>query len=165
MSLQESQGNPKLLLTFSVLLNHKTIKCRNYSHYCATRFNEDLSSVSWNNLSECQDVNNAWLNFKTCFLHVADNRAPKIEKNVRGTNIPWLSNKINKVMAERAHFYRQARRTNTELHWSRYKSLRNQVTAMIRKAKSSYNGRIIEENSDDPKNLHLNRQLLLSLSQ
>ena len=55
-------------------------------------------------------------------------------------------------MAERDHFYRQARRTNTELHWSRYKSLRNQVTAMIRKAKSSYNGRIIEENSDDPKN-------------
>ena len=42
-------------------------------------------------------------------------------------------------MAERDHFYRQARRTNTELHWSRYKRLRNQVTAMIRKAKSSYN--------------------------
>ena len=55
-------------------------------------------------------------------------------------------------MAERDHFYRQARRINTELHWSRYKSLRNQVTAMIRKAKSSYNRRIIEENSDDPKN-------------
>ena len=55
-------------------------------------------------------------------------------------------------MAERDYFYRQARRTNTELHWSRYKSLRNQVTAMIRKAKSSYNRRIIEENSDDPKN-------------
>lgn len=83
---------------------------------------------------------------------MADNHAPQIEKKVRGRNIPWLSNEIKKVMAERDHFYRQARRTNTELHWSRYKSLRNQVTAMIRKAKSSYNGRIIEENSDDPKN-------------
>ena len=119
---------------------------------CPTRFNEDLSSVSWDNLSECQDVDNAWLNFKTCFLHVADHHAPQIEKKVRGRNIPWLSNEIKKVMAERDHFYRQARRTNTELHWSRYKSLRNQVTAMIRKAKSSYNRRIIEENSDDPKN-------------
>ena len=36
--------------------------------FCATRFNEDLLSVSWDNLSECQDVNNAWLNFKTCFF-------------------------------------------------------------------------------------------------
>ena len=82
---------------------------------------------------------------------MADNHAPEIEKKVRGRNTPWLSNKIKKVMAERDHLYRQARRTNTELHWSRYKSLRNQVTAVIRKAKSSYNRRIIEENSDDPK--------------
>ena len=48
-------------------------------------------------ISECQDVNNAWLNFKTCFLHVADNHAPQIEKKVRGRNTPWLSNKIKKV--------------------------------------------------------------------
>ena len=47
----------------------RTIKCRNYSMYCLTRFNEDLSSVSWD-LTECQDVHNAWLNFKTCFSHV-----------------------------------------------------------------------------------------------
>ena len=50
------------------------------------------------------------------------------------------------------NFCCQARSTNTELHWSRYKRLRNQVTAMISKAKSSYNRRIMEENSNDPKN-------------
>ena len=121
----------------SLKFKPRTIKCRNYSKYCPTRFNEDLSSVSWDNLSECQDVDNAWLNFKTCFLHVADKHAPQIEKQVRGRNTPWLANEIKKVMAERDHFYRQARRTNIELHWSRYKSLRNQVTAMIRKEKSS----------------------------
>ena len=32
--------------------------------------------------SECQDVNNAWLNFKTYFLYVANNHAPQIEKKV-----------------------------------------------------------------------------------
>ena len=32
---------------------------RNYTKYCATRFNEDLSSGSCDNLSEFQDVNNA----------------------------------------------------------------------------------------------------------
>ena len=36
---------------------------RNYTKNCATRFNEDLSSGSWDNLSEFQDVSNAWLNF------------------------------------------------------------------------------------------------------
>ena len=105
----------------SLKFKPRTIKCRNYNKYCPTGFNEDLSSVSWNNLSECQDVDNAWLNFKTCFLQVADSHAPQVEKKIRGRNTPWLSNEIKKVMAERNHFYRQARRTNTELHWSRYK--------------------------------------------
>ena len=67
-----------------------TIKCRNYSKYCATRFNDDVSSVSWDNLSEYQDVNNAWLNFKASFLHVADNHAPQTENKVHGRNTPWL---------------------------------------------------------------------------
>ena len=134
----------------SLKFKPQTIQCRNYSKYCAARFNNKLSSVSWDNVSECQDVNDAWLNFRTSFSRVVDNHTPQIEKKFRGRNTPWLSNTIKKVMAERDDFYRQARRTNTELHWSRYK--RNQVTAMIRKAKSSYNRRIIEESFDDPKN-------------
>ena len=121
----------------SLKFKPRTIKCRNYSKYCAARFNVEPSSVSWDNV--CQDVNDAWLDFRTSFLRVVDNHAPQIKKKVPGRNTPWLSNTIKKVMAERDHFYRQARRTNTELHWSRYKRLRNQVTAMIRKAKSSYN--------------------------
>ena len=80
-----------------------------------------------------------YIYYRTSFSRVADNHTPQIEKKFRGRNTPWLSNAIKKVMAERDYFCRQARRTNTELHWSRYKRLRNQVTAMIRKAKSSYN--------------------------
>ena len=77
--------------------------------------------------------------------------APLVEKKVRGRNTPWLSSKIKNVMKERDYFYRKARMTNSELNWSRYKSS-NQVTMMIRKAKANYNKKIIEENSDNPKN-------------
>ena len=136
----------------SMKFKPQTIQCRNYSKYCAARFNDELSSVSWDNVSECQDVNDAWLNFRTSFSRVVDNHTPQIEKKFHDRNTPWLSNTVKKVMAERDDFYRQARWTNTELHWSRYKRLRNQITAMIRKAKSSYNHRIIEDNFDDPKN-------------
>ena len=136
----------------SMKFKPQTIKFRNYSKYCAARLNDELSSVSWDNVGECQDVSDPWLNFRTSFSRVVDNHAPQIEKKVRGRNTPWLSNTIEKVITERDHFCRKACRTNTELYCSRYKRLRSQVTAMIRKAKSSYNRRIIEENSDDPKN-------------
>ena len=56
-------------------------------------------------------------------------------------------------MAERDHFSAKlAGQTPRYTAGSRYKRLRNQVTAMIRKAKSSYNCRVIEEIFNDPKN-------------
>lgn len=88
----------------SLQFKPRTIKCRNYSKYCAARSRDALSSVSWDNVSECQDVNDAWLNFRKSFLRVVDNHAPQTEKKVRGRNTPWLSNMIKKVMAERDHF-------------------------------------------------------------
>lgn len=76
----------------SLKFKPRTIKCRNYSKYCAARFNVEPSSVSWDNVSECQD---AWLDFRTSFLRVVDNHAPQIKKKVPGRNTPWLSNTIS----------------------------------------------------------------------
>lgn len=115
----------------------RTIKCRNYSKNCAARFKDKLSSVSWDNVSECQDFNDTWLNFRTSLLRVVDNHAPQIEKKTRGRNTPWLSSTIRKVITERSFLppnsVKMIRlqcnsvfvlrcRTNTELHWSRYET-------------------------------------------
>lgn len=40
----------------SLKFKPQTIKFRNYSKYCAARLNDELSSVSWDNVGECQDV-------------------------------------------------------------------------------------------------------------
>ena len=152
---------------------------RNYTKNCATRFNEYLSSGSWDNLSEFQDVSNAWLNFNHVSCTWLITIHLKLKESSRQKH-PLVVKQGKEVMAQRDRFYSQARRANTELHWSRYKSSRNQITAMIRKAKSNYNRRIIGENSDDHKNFwkavspeksfptnvsHLNRQLIFSLSE
>ena len=90
-----------LILVNTTYFKSRTIRCRNYSKYCATKFNDDLSSVSWDNLSKCRDVNDAWLNLKTSFTQSADKHAPLVEKKVRGRNTPWLSSEIKNVMKER----------------------------------------------------------------
>lgn len=89
----------------------QTVQCRNYSKNCAARFNDELSSVSWDNVGECQDVNDAWLNFRTSFSRVVDKHTPQIEKKFRGRNTPWLSNTIKKVMvSEESSFGKRAKK-------------------------------------------------------
>ena len=46
---------------------------------------------------------------------------------------------------------KKARLSNRDEDWKLYRSLRNQVTAQIRKAKCNYNKKLIQENSDNPK--------------
>ena len=74
-----------------------------------------------------------------------------MEKRVRGKPSPWISGKLKRCIRERDYQLRKARRTNKNEDWATYKSLRNSVTRSIKRAKSSYNRKLIEENMYDPK--------------
>lgn len=54
-------------------------------------------------------------------------------------------------MHERDYFLKKARKSGLTEDWSTYRCLRNRVTNTIRRAKESYNRRIIEENGNDSK--------------
>ena len=53
-------------------------------------------------------------------------------------------------MYQRDHQLKKARLSNRDEDWKLYRSLRNQVTAQIRKAKCNYNKKLIQDNSDNP---------------
>ena len=74
-----------------------------------------------------------------------------MSKITRGIQTPWMSGQIKKGMYQRDHQLKKARLSNTDEDWKLYRSLRNQVTAQIRKAKCNYNKKHIQENSDNPK--------------
>ncbi|CAB4042484.1 Hypothetical predicted protein, partial [Paramuricea clavata] len=96
------------------------------------------------------DVDTVWSNWKKLFLSVVDKHAPVISKRIRGLETPWLSSKIKSLMYERHYNLRNARANNSELFWRTYKKLSNTVTAEIRKAKSNFNKKLLEENMDNP---------------
>jgi hypothetical protein len=54
-------------------------------------------------------------------------------------------------MYQRDHQLKKARQSNGDEDWKLYRSLQNQVTSQIRKAKCYYNKKLIQENSDNPK--------------
>ena len=139
----------------------QTKSFRNYARYNSLAFCNDLRGIDWEKqmnsiLPERPNANlsvidRMWSNFKSAFISVADRHAPVISKRVRGIDCPWLNGEIKKVMHERDKQSKIARKTNSTVDWEKYKALRNRATALVKSAKGSYNRKLIEDNSGDPK--------------
>ena len=96
--------------------------------------------------------NEAWIVFKDLFLTVADKHAPVATRRVRGFSVPWLTPSIKELMTERDYHHKKAIKTDEELHWSKYKRLRNTVSKKMKKAKSDYYSSRLTE-TQDPKTM------------
>ena len=128
-----------------------TIKCRNFSSYVQQVFCEDLNNCCRNDVLNEEDVNSAWLKWKELFLSVCNKHAPVRRKIMRGAKCPWLQVATKKLMNERDSVLRKVRRTGSEVDWSRYRRLQNQVSNRIKFEKRRYQRSEISDNMDNPK--------------
>ena len=70
---------------------------------------------------------------------------------MRGMKCPWLQAATKKLMNERDFVLRKARRSGSEVDWSMYRRLRNQVSDRIKIEKRRYQRNEISDNMDKPK--------------
>lgn len=130
---------------------------RNYAKYDPVQFGQDLKNVDWNvpaGTSEEHDicVDHLWAHFKFSFLTVADRHAPLIQKRVRGyDNCPWISSKIKQAIRQRDFYLRKARKANRVEEWMSYRAARNRVSKAVKKAKQTYNKKLVENHRGDEK--------------
>ena len=129
----------------------RSIECRNFSKYDQRTFIEDLEKCSWDDVYSERDVNSAWSKWKELFLSVCNKHAPIRHKVLRGIICPWLTSATKKLMNERDSFLRKARKTGSEVDWSTYRRLRNQVSNRIKIEKRRYQRNEIQNNLANPK--------------
>ena len=121
---------------------------------------ENLRGVNWvdrmnssgtaNENAIC--VDKLWLNFKSAFLNVADRHPPLIQRRVRGIdNCPWMTGQIKKDIRQRDYFLKKARKSSRDEDWLAYKSMRNRVTNSVKRAKQTYNKKLLDNHKDDTK--------------
>ena len=133
---------------------------RNYAKYNRAKFCEDLwgvncdggqdSSGTANENDIC--VDKLWLNFKSAFLTVADCHALLIKKRVPGVdNCPWLTGQIKEDIHQCDYLLKKAKKSCRDEGWLAYKSMWNCVTNSVKKAKQTYNKKLIENHKDDTK--------------
>ena len=98
-----------------------------------------------------RDVNSAWSKWKELFLSVCNKRAPIGLKVLTGIICLWLTSATKKLMNERDSFLRKARKTESEVDWSTYWRLRNQVSNRIKIERRRYQRNEIQDNLANPK--------------
>ena len=87
------------------------------------------------------------------FFGVVNNHLPKKVKRVKTSPSKWLSAEIKKEMWKRDSLHRQAVKSNNSSDWKAYKTARNEVTSMIRSAKTAYYKELISQNCNDSSKL------------
>ncbi len=130
--------------------NPRVIKSRNYKNYSCDIINSALEGLSWHEVYDCDDPNNAWYKLKVILSGILDNYAPFTTKRIRGKPCPWLNETLKSEMKYRDSLLRKARKTDKEIDWSAYKRKRNSVNNLLKSAKSKYYHELFEENASSP---------------
>ena len=132
-------------------VKHNIVRYRDYKNFNETMFLKDLEdSGVLQKLFECQDANDAWLQFKTEYLRVCDKHAPiKVSRLKNRCNF-WMNREILSLMYRRDYVHDKAARLHDPDLQQEYRRLRNEVTALTKKAEQEYYENLERESKTDP---------------
>uniref|UniRef100_A0A1B6KFW4 Endonuclease/exonuclease/phosphatase domain-containing protein n=2 Tax=Graphocephala atropunctata TaxID=36148 RepID=A0A1B6KFW4_9HEMI len=116
----------------------KLITYRDYSHLNLNEMLNMMAEVNWNYVAEILDVNDMNDFISTNIKQIFDRHAPLVTKRVTKKKAPWRNEEIKhltKLKNNLRNKYQASRQTND---WVEYKTVRNQLNFIIRRAKKSF---------------------------
>ena len=134
---------------------------RNFKNFDNDTFNADLLEIDWNNLifNSGNDVNKIFDNFYHEVTRLLNTHAPLRKQTKKETSLkskPWINKEIQNLMWKRDKLFRKyCKEKDLSLKQSihnQFKSLRNQVSFMIKKAKHDYFDTYLEKNKNNISN-------------
>ena len=97
--------------------------------------------TDWNALCH-ENIDIYATNITNHILNIAKECIPNKLIRVRPTDPPWLTSHIKSYIRKRKRAYRKAKRSDSPVHWAKFKRLRNKVTSMIRQSKQDLTDKI-----------------------
>ena len=136
-------------------LNEKVrfVETRTLLNYDKDLFLADLQSIDWTDVSDgcTNDLARMADTFSRIFSSVLEVHAPLKRRRISKKSTPWIKPQVKRLMRERDQL--KTRATNDSTLWPQYKVLRNKVTNELPNCVQKYYHTIIEENSNDPKEI------------
>ena len=109
-----------------------------------------LSATEFSSVYSDRNSSTAWNSFKLILTDVYNKHAPMITKRVKGKISPWLNSQIKAEMNNRDKLYRIFKNSRSESEFKKYKSQRNRLNVMVRKAKKEHFRNLLRQSTHDP---------------
>ena len=113
-----------------------------------------------NDLNSCEVLNGSlydqdisWEKWKLKFNEICNKNAPIKVARLKKRSNPWITPDVVKLMYKRDHVHAKAVRTKSDILFDQYRSLRNQVTKVIKENKQKYHNEINSLCATDPKKM------------
>ena len=132
---------------------HNTATMRSLKHYSKEAFQQTLLGSNWNNVLLSDNVTDAWINFKQCFISCLDNIAPVKSVRIKQRTEEWVDSEVLQCIKDRDNAFYIYRKNRTDDNLNRFKSLRNKANFFIANAKKNFFKSSVEANQNDSKSL------------
>ena len=108
-------------------------------------FRRDIETAPFHMASVFDDPDDVLWAWHSLFVNICDEHAPWKVVKIRSRSAPWITNEIRHKINKRYKLFKAAVTKKCPELWQNYKQARNEVTAVLRKAKASYFERMLEE--------------------
>ena len=126
-------------------------------------FRNSVGNIPWNMMSIFDDPNDKLYMWEKLFTPIMDDFFPVKRKRIRKNTHPWVNSDILSLMRNRDQARKKALKSKSVDDFGIYKRLRNCVTSSMRKAKTDYFQRQLDDCTGDPKAFwKLMKKVLLS---
>ena len=115
-------------------------------------FEKKAAAIDWDTLRD-NDIDSYAANLHSTITNLASECIPNKIIKIKPTGPSWINAKIKQYTRKRKRAYRKAKRTNAELHWTQFKTLRNKTVSLIRDAKKAFHDKIASKLTSE--NFHL----------
>ena len=129
--------------------NIKYCKKRSYKNFDKEKFLEEVGKISWWEVYSSTDVDIAVDIFTNKLTEILDRMAPIRKFQIRTKYAAWVGEDTKEKMQARNIAQQSAAISGLEEDWERYRLLRNQVTAQLRKDKIDWQQKKLETCEQD----------------
>ena len=117
----------------------KTVKRRKCTTLAIAKLNQCLSETDWSTLKQYSDVDECYEYFLQVFSNLLDECCPEQSIRIKKrSNKPWFTNGIVNACRKKNSLYKAWLVKKDKCSEQRYKTYRNKLTSILRKAERAY---------------------------
>ena len=136
---------------WQVIDANNSVAKRQFKNFNNDEFLNDLREINWSDIHSQVNPNDMWLARITKFSALLDIHAPVKNKRLRCSKSPWINSSLISKLRERDSLKKRFDKNPSDVIWSKYKKIRNEVNKLIKKTKRDYFLARINSAKSDPK--------------